>query len=205
MAELPGPISVLLESAEKTGYKRAELRHDKDRNKHGPDLTTEQIHNLIEQGRLERDYSLRSADEERARSSSRSSSQHSVSSGKRSLEDDAEDRRANKRPDRRISLRNRTVALVSPIEKVPELPSPFNLGSSGPLTPNSEAQDSLSQGDSTPSQLSDDPDGTESSDRPLFSQSQDEIDGTSSVAGSTVELDPGGLSGIPKNVTAIIR
>lgn len=180
---------------------RAELRNSKDRNNHGGDLTSEQIHNLIEQGRLERDHCLRSADEDRARSSSRSSSQRSVSSGKRSLEDDVEDSRANKRPDRRISLRNRTVALVSPIEKVPELPSPFNLGSSGPLTPNSEAQDSSSQDDSTPSQLSDDLDGTESLDRPAFSQSLEEFDGTGSVTGSTVEVEPGGGLRVPQIAT----
>lgn len=196
---------MLLEAAEKTGYKRTELRHDKDLSKHAADLTPEQIHDLIEQGRQERDYSLRSAGGLRARSSSRSSSQHSISSGKRSLEDDAEDPRANKRPDRRISLRNRTVALVSPIEKVPELPSPFNLGSSGPLTPNSEGLDSSSQGDSTPSQLSDDLDGPEHLDQPVFSQSHEEIDGTSSVTDSTVGLDPGGRTGIPKFTSPVIQ
>ena len=86
-----------------------------------PSIPPEEIHAFLEKGRRDLDASFQQLlFRNRARSSSRSSSQRS-SSSKRSLDEDGEPRRASKRADRRISLRNRTVALVSSLDRGAEV------------------------------------------------------------------------------------
>ena len=182
---------MLAAAGEKTGYKKAELRHSRGVGKAGHGLTSEQIQDLLIQGRADLDQGLRSLiQEDRARSSSSSSSQHSASSGKRSLDDDGETHHARKRPDRRISLRNRTIALVSPVEKVPDIPFSLRLGSSGPLTPSSDApESSVDQDESTPSQTSEVTDPADSFDQPVFSQKPED---DNDIADPVLEVEPGG-------------
>ena len=116
-------------------YSRSDLHRIQALQRALPGIPPEEIHQFLEKGRKDLDASFQQLlCKERARSSSRSSSQRS-SSSKRSLDEDSEPRCDSKRPDRRIHLRNRTIALVSSLDRGTEVSFRIRVDSPEPGTP----------------------------------------------------------------------
>jgi hypothetical protein len=165
-----------------------------------PSLTPEDIHNFIEKGKKDLDANLQQLlDAGRARSSSVSSSQRS-SSSKRSLEADNDLERASKRTDRRKSLKQRTVAVISSMDQGTEVSFKIRLDSQEPPSTPTSTQDTEYSSDPTEANAE-----ASTEDKYLIVQNPDDLSDSDTPLGHAMSaLKAGSARSQPRKGVAVV-